>query len=171
MQTLIFSVSVVVIAIFLHLILLRMAKGIFSNAILSIVFIFLFTLLAGFLICALIGQRIYFLPNGFWGFLQVLIFYIPVMLCYVITYVALEDDSPSMTIVRFVEQAKDKGRSRQELGQIITNQALILPRINILLKDGWIEHDNERYQATEKGQFYNRFFAFGLKLLKISREG
>mgnify|MGYP003392190762 CR=1 FL=1 len=171
MPTLIFSASMVVIAIFFHLILLRIRKALLRNTILAIIFIFSLTLAIGFIIIVLIEKTINFLPGGIWGLLQVLIFYVPVMLCYIITYVALEDDSPSMTIVRFVEAAQEKGRSRQEIRQIITNEALILPRIRIMLKDGWIEYKDRQYYATHKGRSYNRFFAFGLKLLRISREG
>jgi hypothetical protein len=171
MQILIYSISIVAIAIFLHLILLKMQQTAFVNAIVLIIFVFSLTLCAGFIIGALINKTIFFLPGGLWGILQVAIFYIPVMLSYVITYVALEDDSPSMTIVRFVDLSKEKGRSRKEIEQIITNEILILPRINIMLKDGWINYQNRKYQVTKKGRFYNQFFAFGLKLLRITREG
>ena len=171
MQTLVFSVILLVIAIFLHLISLRIRQTIFNNTILAIVFIFSFTLFMGFIAGAWVEKTVNFLPHGIWGVLQVLIFYVPVMLCYIINYIALEDDSPSMTIVRFVEQAKEKGRNRQEIRRIITNEILILPRIRIMLKDGWIECRDGQYYVTEKGRFYNQFFAFGLKLLKISREG
>jgi len=166
-----FNISLVITAIFLHLISLKIKFRLRGNPLAAIILIFSFVLLAGFTIVFLFRDKYSFLPDTIWSYLQVMIFYLPVMLSYIITYVALEDDSPSMTIVRFVDQAKNKGRSRQEIRRIITDEVLILPRISILLKDGWIEYQNSRYYATKKGRFFNQFFAFGLKLLKISREG
>ena len=75
------------------------------------------------------------------------------MLSYVITYVALEDDSPSMTIARFVEMSGDKGSSRDEISRIISDETLILPRINAMVKND------------------SRLFALVLKFLNINREG
>ncbi|MDD5109049.1 MAG: hypothetical protein PHC29_06035 [Candidatus Omnitrophica bacterium] len=171
MGILCFSVVLVIAAIVLHLILLKLKFRLPSNPLIAIILIFFFVLVAGFTISFFLRNEYNFLPNSIWEYLQVLIFYFPVMLSYVITYVALEDDSPSMTIARFVEQAKEKGRSRSQIMQIITNEALILPRIKIMLKDGWIEYKNGQYLATKKGRSYNQFFAFGLKLLRITREG
>lgn len=171
MGILCFNISLVIVAIFLHLILLKIKLHLPGNSLVVIILIFSFVLISGFTVDFILRDRYSFLPNTIWRYLQVLIFYLPVMLSYIITYVALEDDSPSMTIVRFVDRAKEKGRSRQEIRRIVTNEILILPRINIMLKDGWIEYKNSRYYATKKGRYYNQFFAFGLKLLKISREG
>jgi len=171
MSILIFSVSLTIIAIFLHLILLRIYPALVKNFIIAVFFIFFIVLLIGFLSAYLLRRKYGFLPCGGWEDLHVLIFYIPVMLSYVITCVALVDDSPSMTIVGFVEQAKEKGRSRQQIRQIINDEALIVPRINIMAKDGWVELKNNQYAITKKGIFYSRILALGLKLLNISREG
>jgi len=171
MGILCFSVSLVIIAVSLHLVLLKIKFRLSANPIIAIISIFFAVLITGFSLSFLLKGVYSFLPNSIWRYLQVLIFYVPVMLSYVITYIALEDDSPSMTIVRFVEQGEEKGRARKEIKQVITNEALILPRISIMLKDGWIEYKNRQYYVTKKGKSYNQFFAFGLKLLKISREG
>lgn len=171
MGILCFSISLVIIAIFLHLVLLKVKFRLPGNSLTIIILIFSVVLIAGFTAAPALSERYNFLPNTAWNYLQVLIFYVPVMLSYMITYVALEDDSPSMTISRFVEKANEEGRTRQEIRQIVSNEVLMLPRISIMLKDGWIEYKDNRYYVTPKGRFYNRLFAFGLKLLKISREG
>lgn len=171
MGTLIFCIGLTLSAIILHIIILRIRLKVFESAIITILAIFLTVLVLGLVFTGIFHEKFTFLPYGFWQYLHVAIFYVPVMLSYVITYVALEDDSPSMTIARFVEMSGDKGSSRDEISRIISDETLILPRINAMVKNDWIECVNERYFIKPKGLFHSRLFALVLKFLNINREG
>lgn len=171
MGVLFFCIALVATAVILHLIALRIKMPVLKSPIITTLFIFFVVLICGLVLAGVLYKQYSFLPHGFWQYLHVIIFYIPVMFSYIITYVVMEDDSPSMTIARFVDMAKEKGRSRDEIGQIITDESLIWPRINAMVKNGWIEYKNNRYFITPKGLFHSRFFALGLKFLNINREG
>jgi len=171
MTTLFFCISLALIAIFLHLFLLKINAPLLANSVIDILFIFLIVLAAGLVFAYFLSKQYSFFPKGVWENVHLIIFYVPVMLSYIINYVALEDDSPTMTIVGFVEQAGREGRTKKQIRQIISDEALIFPRIGTMLKDGWIVYKDNKYYITAKGEAYNKLFALGLKLLNIKREG
>jgi len=137
----------------------------------SLVAIFAGVLGGGLMSAPLLNKYSNSFPVDVWEFLHVLIFCVPVMLGCIITFVALEDDSPSMTIVRFVGQAGETGRSLSQVRSIVSNETLIIPRIRTMVKNGWIEYVDGKYHATAKGRICNQILALGPKLLNISREG
>ncbi|HAF94607.1 MAG: hypothetical protein A2X34_10695 [Elusimicrobia bacterium GWC2_51_8] len=169
MKIFIFCVILTSSAIVFYLALLRIRRP--RNSVAALLIVFTGVLCGGLISAHLLNKGYSVFPAGFWEFLHVIIFYVPVMLSCIITFVALEDDSPSMTIVRFIEQAGAKGRNRNQIRQIINDEALILPRINAMVKNGWIEARENEYQAMAKGRFYNKLLALAPKLLNISREG
>ncbi len=172
MAILFFCISLAAIAIILHLISLKIKIPRQGNPVKDILSIFLIVLISGLALAYFLSKRYAFLPNNLWQYAQVVIFYVPVMLSYIINYVALEDDSPTMTIVGLIEQMEKKGGcSCDKIKSIISDEALIWPRINTMIKDGWIEYRDNKYQITERGKTYNKIFALGLKLLNIKREG
>lgn len=99
------------------------------------------------------------------------VIYLPLMFTYIITWVALEGDSPSMSLARYLEIAEDKGRTREEINTLINEKALVLPRIQGMLDSGWIARKEGRYTITQKGQQYNRLFSSILFILNIQKQG
>src|SRR5262249_23646491 len=55
-------------------------------------------------------------PDGFWENLHVALFYVAVSLGYIVTYSALEEDSPTLTVVAFVADAGGRGGARAVAG-------------------------------------------------------
>ena len=165
----IFCLTLTAAAVLIALLLWRIRAP--RKGITALLIIFTGVLCAGLLSAQMLNRAYGCSPAGFWEFLHVIIFYVPVMLGCIVTYSALEEDSPSMTIVGFVEQAGEKGRSRGQIGQIISDEALILPRIDTLVNTGWIECRDNTYRSTAKGRFYSELLALAPKLLNISREG
>lgn len=119
----------------------------------------------------------YFLPQikptnyGFWKIVHISIVHISLTLNYIINFIALTDDSPSMSMIQFVAQAKEKGRTFDEFKQFMTNESLVLPRIHSMVADGWIAFRDSTYQVTQRGLFYYRLFSFWKKLLGLSEGG
>lgn len=171
MEILFFCVSLIVISVLLHLISLKVRVLFSANLVVGIFFIFLTVLVISLILSYFLSKKYNFFPQGIWQNLHVIIFYVPMMLSYIITCVTLKDDSPTMTIVRFVEQADKEGRSLKQIRQIISDEALILPRIDTMVKNEWVEHRDNKYYITVKGKAYNRIFSIGTKLSSITREG
>lgn len=169
MKVLIFCIILTAAAVISSLILWKIHRP--RNSVTALLIIFAGILCGGLTSAWILNKGYGVFPAGFWEFLHATFFYVPVMLGCIITFVALEDDSPTMTIVRFVEQAGEKGRSRGQIRQIISDEALILPRLGAMMSTGWIEYSENKYHATAKGRFYNKLLALAPKLLNISREG
>jgi len=73
------------------------------------------------------------------------LFYISLSLCYVITYSAIEGDSPTLSLMRFVAENPVHGRSRQEIDSFFAERPFIRARISALLHSSLVREENGRY--------------------------
>jgi hypothetical protein len=91
-------------------------------------------------------------PRGFWPCLQVSLFHIACTLAYIVTYSALEGRSPSMTLLLEVADAKEEGRTRDELLAALSWFSPIDSRLVAMERDGMIVADGEQYRILPKGR-------------------
>jgi len=63
------------------------------------------------------------------------LFYLGAAGCYLITYAGVEETSPSLVIIRALEQAGPRGCSREELAAGVTAERFIHPRLAALKRD------------------------------------
>ena len=110
-------------------------------------------------------------PQNIFDYLSFCLFYISAMLSYIISYSALEADSPSMVIVLKVEKAGRAGIAIEELERDMTNETLLLPRIKDLERDGLAVLKNNRYRITSKGRCFISLFIFFRRFLGESKGG
>ena len=73
-----------------------------------------------------------------------------------ITYSAVEADSPSLVIVLTLEKAGTRGLTEDELLALASDKVLIDPRLADLLTDKMAVLENNRYSLTGKGRFMAR---------------
>jgi hypothetical protein len=121
------------------------------------------------LICAVPHVALYF--AGFWGWLQLAMFYEGAALAYIIIYSGLEQNSPSMTVVQFVAGAAEQGRSPQELYNLFGSQRLVDERIDSLLASKLIEPKGAGYALTKQGLFWAQLFRAYRKLFHLEPGG
>lgn len=104
-------------------------------------------------------------PLGPVEWAQTSLFAASLILSYMITYTAIEADSPSLVIVRRVEASGARGLTKEELLADLDDAKLVLPRVADLLVDRMAVLEGGRYSTTPKGRLLARIFAFYRNLL------
>ena len=82
----------------------------------------------------------------------VLSLYIGAAVCYLITYSGVEQTSPTLVLVRALEQAGSKGCSREDLVGLITEDMFVRPRLEALRIDGLLTSAGRGFVLTARGR-------------------
>lgn len=168
MHVVLFAVAVFSLAFLVHWLLWRLWRPRRQILALLILFMGLFPVV---LLCAWLFPEAIPWPEGLWQWLHVTLFYVAVSLAYIVVYSALEQDSPSLTVVAFVAAAGQKGRTMDELQALIPLDFIIGSRFDSMLHGGLIERAGEVYQLTPKGRFWGRLFLLFRRMFKLRLGG
>lgn len=103
--------------------------------------------------------------------LDYIVLYCSLAVAYVLSYPAMEADSPSLAIINIIAKASKAGLAKAELYKIMTDETLVVARINDLLGDGLIFIESKQYFLTSKGLFLARVFGGFRKLLNLPKGG
>jgi hypothetical protein len=76
---------------------------------------------------------------------HIALFYGSMSLCYVITYSAVEGDSPTLSLMRFLDQKGNTGGSISEIDAFFAERPFIRSRLVALLNSSLISQENGRY--------------------------
>lgn len=110
-------------------------------------------------------------PKGFWQLLHVAIFHTAAALAYVIAYSALEERSPSMTILLAVAAAEPEGRTTEDLLAMLAGMSPLESRLKAMTRDHMIEADGMSYRLTPKGYAWARVLGAWRVLLGLPKGG
>ncbi len=111
------------------------------------------------------------LPNGPLGFLHICVVYGALTSAYVMTYPAVEVESPSLVISELVAGNGDDGLSVEGLYRELNDDLLFWPRVRNLLDEKAVVLDEGRYRTTAKGAFIARLFNAYRALLGATDRG
>lgn len=92
-------------------------------------------------------------------------------LAWMITWSAVEADSPSLVIMRRVRGAGQAGIPHETLSRELDGTVLFAPRLKDLLTDRMAVLQNGRYRLTAKGVRMARFIMFWRKLMNMGKGG
>lgn len=106
-----------------------------------------------------------------WEVLHVTCFHVAAMLAYVVAYSAIEERSPSMTILSRVAATGADGASRQELEGLLQRASPVDVRLNAMLRDGMVRSDGDRLALTAKGLAWARVFSTCRRMLAFPKGG
>lgn len=109
-------------------------------------------------------------PAGLWQWLAAAVFHAACSLSYIIVYSALEQDSPTITIVKHTDLAGTRGCAPGDYKKVITDDLIIHSRLRAMLEGRLAERRGDRLYLAPKGAFWNRLFGAWMKLLAL-REG
>ena len=112
-----------------------------------------------------------FYPSGFWPWAAAALFHAAGSLSYIIVYSALEQDSPSVTMVKFTELGGPNGRARNDYNQILSDDLIIHSRLRAMVEGQLARRHGNRFTLAPKGAFWNRIFGLWMKLLGIRGGG
>ena len=110
-------------------------------------------------------------PLGFWQYVHIAVFYCTMSLGYVVAYSALEERSPSMTLLTFVADAGPRGRTRPELEQTLARANPVENRLEAMIRDHMVVRTHNGYQLTRKGRIWARTFSCWLRWIGAARGG
>ena len=110
-------------------------------------------------------------PGSIWEYLHICMFFVSLLLAYMITYTALEADSPSLVMVMTIGSAGPEGLDKKKFDRLMSDDTLIVPRIEDLVLDKMVYMDGDKYRLTPKGVLMARIFVFYRKLLGAPKGG
>lgn len=97
--------------------------------------------------------------------------YLPLVAAYIITYSALEADSPSLVIIDNIYRAGNQGIARQDFNALMNDELLVVPRLKDLCRDNLAYVENEKYLLTLQGRKFIKIFIFFRHLLNLQKGG
>ncbi|MCZ7644144.1 MAG: hypothetical protein M5U26_02505 [Planctomycetota bacterium] len=90
---------------------------------------------------------------------------------YIITYSAVEVDSPSLVMIMSVDQAGAEGLPKVDFHRRMNDDVLVRPRLRDMLRDGLAVREDGRYRLTAKGRRSIRVFVLFRRLMRLSKGG
>lgn len=110
-------------------------------------------------------------PQGIPEFLHLALFVIALILSYMITYTAIEADSPSLVITQKIRAAGGGGLPKEELAAFLSDERLIVPRVKDLVTDKMACILEGRYRLTPKGWLMAKGFILYRSILGLGKGG
>ena len=99
--------------------------------------------------------------------IHISIFVLSLTFAYIITYTAIEADSPSLVMIRAIADTGKEGMSKEKFYELMSDDLLVIPRIKDILRDKLAYKNDDRYILTKKGRLFAIIFIEFRKLLKI----
>lgn len=99
------------------------------------------------------------------------LFFFSLFICYLITYSAIEADSPSLVIVLRVAKCGKEGLPSESIKESLGNDLLIEPRINDLVGSGLVDLSGSTYKINEKGRLFLLPFVIYRNFLGLGKGG
>lgn len=142
-----------------------------AKSMLQIFFGTLALVLAGLGIAAAAGPSSPWLLDSWTEYLQIAFLFTAFTLAYLISYPALEADSPSVVIMLEISRAGSEGLAMESFHQSMTDDVLVAPRLKDLLMDKMAYMEEDRYRLTKKGIWMARVFGCYRKLIDAPKGG
>jgi len=110
-------------------------------------------------------------PADLAAFARMWLYFISFALAYMITYSAVEADSPSLVIILKIAAMGTAGLKEENLLSALNDKTLIVPRIRDLLRDKMAMQTEGKYRLRSKGVAMARLFQWYRKLMGVGKGG
>jgi predicted transcriptional regulator len=129
------------------------------------------TVLLGIFLAVFIAVVFVFKAAPGYEHLRFFLLYFSLASAYIVSYPAIQADSPSLVIVSKIAKASPEGLEKGKLYSIINDDNLVIPRIKDLADSGMVRANGSRYKLTFKGNLFVSVFIFYRKLLNLPKGG
>jgi hypothetical protein len=129
------------------------------------------SLVAGLLLAPLLGDLDPYRPHNIWQLLHVAVFHTAMTLAYIVAYSALEERSPSMTLLTHVADASERGRTRDELYAVLGGMTPIESRLAAMTRDKMIVVEGDTYVVSPKGRVWAVTFGSWRRFIRLRKGG
>ena len=136
--------------------------------------VFSLTLAAGLVALSLraaLGEPRFWELRNAWEVAHVACFGIAATLAYIVAYSALEERSPSMTILTRVADSGERGQSREELQALLLHVSPVEIRLAAMERDGMVRDEAGIVVLTPKGWAWANTFSSWRRLLRFQPGG
>ena len=110
-------------------------------------------------------------PTRLAAYARLWMYFISFTLAYMITYSAVEADSPSLVIILKIAATGASGLKEESLLRELNDDALIVPRIRDLLRDKMAVQAEGKYRLRPKGVMLSRLFQLYRNLMGAGKGG
>jgi hypothetical protein len=110
-------------------------------------------------------------PSDLVGFLPFWLYYISLTLAYMITYSAVEVDSPSLIVITRIAEAGRPGLTQEGLDHLMDDEILVEPRLKDLLTDKMAVIHEGKYRLSKKGMMIAQLFRLYRTVLRANKGG
>jgi hypothetical protein len=105
-------------------------------------------------------------PLPFPELLHAAVLFTALTLAYIQTATTLEVDSPSLSIVLAIDAAGAAGLAREQLRATLTDELLVRPRLDDLVRDQVVAFDGTTYRLLRRGGFFIGFIVAWRRLMR-----
>lgn len=139
MQLFLLTAAVFAVALIVHLILWRVRMPRHHTSALLIIFALVFLLAIPVLLGAVPTW-----PDR----LRIALLYLAASLCYVITYSAIEGDSPTLSLMRLLDQHGKEGMPARDVDHFLAQRPFVKARLAALILSGHVREEGGRYRLA-----------------------
>lgn len=111
------------------------------------------------------------LSISFFEIFQLLLLYAALSVSYILSYPAIEADSPTLIIIRAVFDSGAAGLDKSSLKRIADNDLLVLPRIKDMVSDNMVYIRDGKYRLKPKGLIMAKLFLFYRNIIRGGKGG
>jgi hypothetical protein len=172
MRVLCIAVTMFAIGFMLHWIWWRV--GIPRRQTAALLAVFSLTLAGGLVVLSLraaLGEPRFWELRNAWEVAHVASFGVAAMFAYVVAYSAIEERSPSMTILTRVADSGERGQSREELQAMLLDVSPVEIRLGAMERDGMVQNEGGHLVLTQKGRAWATTFSAWRRLLRFRLGG
>lgn len=159
MSVLIYGFGLFGVAFLLHAALWRIKKP--ANTIKALVAIFCLVLAVGMVIR----------QHEFINYIYIAVLFFSLFLVYLLTYPAIEADSPSLAIMLQIARAKNNGITAAQIKELLKDNLLVEPRLKDLVDAKMVELNGSVYKINRKGILFIQPFIVYRKFLQLGKGG
>lgn len=125
-------------------------------------------------ICAVVlgGWLVLARPGSLLEVSQILLLYVSASFCYVITYSAIEGDSPTLSLTRLLAEKGNAGLPQEEVEGFLAARPFVRARLAALIHSGLIREEGEYfYLAGRPSLSFRVILAYRTLYGSVSRGG
>jgi len=111
------------------------------------------------------------LPSDPFGVLQALLLALAFAAGYVMTYPAIEVESPTLVMVRAIARSGDEGLARATLFDQLNDEVLVAPRVRDLVSEGLATERDGRLHLSGRGRSLVNLFLIWRRVLGAKAGG
>jgi hypothetical protein len=104
-------------------------------------------------------------------YLHIVLLFFSLFVCYLITYSAIEADSPSLVIVSRIARAGKEGLPSESIKESLGDDLLIEPRLKDLVDARLVDLSGPAYKINEKGRLFVLPFVVFRNFLGLGKGG